>query len=222
MIMIVSEDLRDRHDMLLLDYASGALDEALSLIVASWLTLSPEARAIVARYETVGAHLMCQNCTPERMAEGSLKKVLDRLGARQPVAVTKAATQATGDPCVPWPLRSYMSGCPSGWQRAGEGARILDLSLVRPGRASVLALEPGRSAPRGAGAGVEMTLVLKGAYSDGEGFYRSGQLAIHDAGFARRYTADRAEGCLTLVISDAVFASRLKGWRSVLRRWLGQ
>ena len=119
-------DFSDRRDMLLLEYACGALDEAASLMVASWLTFSAEARAVVASYEMLGGTLMCQTCQPIRMEESSLRNVLDRLG----IAAHWDQPRDNETPCranLPLPLHPYAQQ--NYWQPMGHGVRILSLSL---------------------------------------------------------------------------------------------
>ena len=72
------------YDILVMDYACGALDESLSLLMAAHLTLSPEARRRMAMLDCLGGALMDECCEPVAMLEHSLQSVLGRLDSCAP------------------------------------------------------------------------------------------------------------------------------------------
>ena len=47
---------------LMMDYATGALDEGLALVMASYVSISPYAREQLRYLEEIGGALLCQDC----------------------------------------------------------------------------------------------------------------------------------------------------------------
>ena len=65
-------------DELLLDYASGALDEGWSLAVATHLALCPDSRQRVSEIEAIGASFM-ESLSPTPLLKSSCDSVFSRL-----------------------------------------------------------------------------------------------------------------------------------------------
>ncbi len=199
-------EANDRRETLLLEYACGALNEAAALMVASWLTLSPEARRAVARYETVGGALMCQGCRPERMEESSLRRVLDKLECADRAARLAACRPSPSqDLPLPTPLAACLTGNPI-WHGLCRGTDMAELPVPDGGRAMLLRSRPGAPIDRFRPAGFEMTLVLDGGFGDGAAFYSRGDLLLREGwqtgARPNRYVADSMRGCLFFVIGD--------------------
>jgi putative transcriptional regulator len=191
----------ERRDMLLLEYACGALDEAASLMVASWLALSPEAKKIVAQYERLGGAMMCQTCQPERMAEDSLRQVLDKLECSERAAAL-AANRRTAQACnmhFPEPLQAYLDSSPA-WRGLCRGIDMFELPLDDCGHAMLFRTRPGAAMDHIRPDGFDMTLVLDGAFGDGAHLYRRGDFLFADHQSGGRYVADTHMGCLSFVI----------------------
>ena len=67
--------MNETYHSLLIDYASGSLDEAHSLLVAAHIALSPNARRIVQEYESIAGGLLHECCAPVSMCEEALQSV---------------------------------------------------------------------------------------------------------------------------------------------------
>ncbi len=187
------------QEALLFEYACGALDEASSLLIATWLTLSPPARRAVARFEACGGALMDHVCEPVRMNEGSLDHVLGRLCDDVSPCGNKPCSQT---PSLPGILQPYISG-EAAWRTARPGIKIVEIALPSaPRRAVVTSLRPGRTTPRQRCEGMELALIIEGAYSDGRTVYRQGRLVISAPGLPVRRRADERLGCLYFTVSE--------------------
>jgi putative transcriptional regulator len=94
-----------------------------------------------------------------------------------------------------------------GWSFAGPGLRSLSLDI--PGadangeQPPLLRIEPGCGAPRHAHGGVELTLVLDGAFRDQTGVYGPGDLAVATDGLTHRPIAEPGRVCLAYAVSHA-------------------
>ena len=200
---------RDQYiDDLLMDYASGTLDDALCLLMASYLTLSPAARRRAAHLEALGGALLGL-CEPVAMCGTSLDAVMARLG---PCVSEPASASCPGEDCrsgeknLPRPLHRRLadpSACEGKWQRLLPGLKVM--KIAAPGCAHHLMLAraaPGAKTPAHSHGGTEITLVLQGGFSDEHGAYSCGDIVIYEPGIQHSPRADAVEGCLALVASS--------------------
>ena len=186
---------------LLLDYATGAMDEPLALLVATHLALCPLCRSEVARLDALGGALL-QEVEPVAISDAALRSMIGRL-EDEPEA--PAPTVETGDPMLPQPLRGYV-GKPLSemrWQRFG-GLSMAELDL---GGTSVhtrlMRIAAGMAMPQHTHEGNELTLVLSGGFSDARGHYLCGDVAATDSAIDHRPVADDDGECLCLAVTDA-------------------
>ena len=176
-------------DDLLLSYATGGLDEALSLVVASHLTLSPENRARVAEYEALGG-AMIEEIEPVELSESARDSVLARLdedddaSEAAPAAAPRPSEAALDGHALPAPLRGYV-GPGIGklrWKRIMSGVREAEFPIGgERQRARLMWIDSGVAVPKHSHRGFEATLVLEGAYTDTTGLYDRGALQLADA-----------------------------------------
>lgn len=198
----VSEDL-------LLEYAAGALDEASSLLVATHLALCPPCRAVVNEAEAMGGALLDSE-QPEAMSETSVNVVLARAAQRPVESADHAGTRERPDRSaganLPQPLRGYIAETLSrrGWRPVAPGLRQLVLSTAS-GSTTVrlFRLAPGTRIPVHSHRGLELTLVLQGAYHDECGTFARGDVAQLDDSVTHRPVVDQSAECLTLAVTEA-------------------
>ena len=193
---------------LLLDYATGALDEPWSLAIATHLALCPECRRTVAAMEAVGGSIL-ETARPEPVTAGSFDAVLAQLDgiAPEPAPEPRQAFSATGPaPVLPEPLRSYVGGDVGDlkWQRLGLGAYQLPIDTGSDGAtARLLRIPAGRPVPEHSHGGLELTLVLCGAFTDATGDYGRGDRQEADEELEHRPHAAPGEDCICLAVTDA-------------------
>ncbi|WP_448203622.1 ChrR family anti-sigma-E factor [Azospirillum sp. sgz302134] len=200
-------------DTLLIDYAGGALDEAVSLAVATHLALCPCCRLNVAEMEAIGGALL-EEIEPEAVSPACLKAVLARLDEHPPLpraprptpGPTQPLMRAAESPLLPEPLRRYvgddLSRLP--WTSLMRGMDCCDLPLFGPttgrGRARLMRMKGGVGPPQHTHRGIELTLVLDGGFTDDLGQFLRGDLAVGDESVRHRPVADE-EGCLCLAVT---------------------
>lgn len=209
----------DHHpsDELLLDYSSGALEEGWSLAVATHLALCPVCRRSVREMETIGAALL-EGLSPTPMSDAGAQAVFSELSAEMTVPDTASLSSFDGPaPVLPEPLRHYAGGdldrVP--WQRLGLGAYQYimptgdDETIVR-----LLRIPAGKPVPTHSHGGLELTLVVCGAFSDATGHYGRGDFQEADETLEHQPHAAAGEDCICLAVTDAPlrfssFAARL-------------
>lgn len=204
---------------LLLDYAAGALDEAIALVVAGHVALCPECRARVRGLEAVGGALL-ETVTPVAVSDRLRARTLAALDAPEERSASAAAAEIR-DIVLPAPVRERLDRplreLP--WKRVGSFYEEYVLPVGAEGRrVSLLRIPPGRAMPEHDHRGHEYTLVLAGSYADGEGVYRRGDFDAKESGHAHRPVAGGEEPCLCLVVLDAPV--KLRGMLRVLNPFL--
>jgi putative transcriptional regulator len=191
---------------LILDYASGAMSEARALAIATHLTLCPDCRRRVAEFEGVGGYFL-DTAPPALMAAGALDSVMARLDKDPAADAERPSRQYRGkSPVLPEPLRTYAGGDVDDlrWQRLGLGAyQFLIPTGKRGATARLLRIPAGQPVPAHTHEGLELTLVLSGAYSDATGRYLRGDLQEADENLSHQPHAAPGQDCICLAVTDA-------------------
>ncbi len=191
-------------DMMLLDYATGAMAEGPALAVATKLAMDPDARADYEALELTGGALL-DGLAPEAVSERLLAATLDRLDSPMP-RVAAAMPDAETRRLLPRPLWRYV---PEGleslrWRSWGRNVREAVLPLADRGhRATLLQVKGGHGVMNHTHEGREYTLVLSGSFHDETGHYRAGAFQICDGDVRHRPVADKGADCLCLAVLDA-------------------
>lgn len=197
----------NHYEALLLGYAAGLLDEAQTLIMAAHLSLSHKAQQFLKYYEAIGGHLIAHECEPIAMSGSALNRVLTKLD-------TPAACDEEG--CCECDFPAEITLPPllartvaaqeqkAVWHRMMPGMETLPLELAcRRSKAHFLKADPGVKSPPHRHSGMEIMLVLNGAFSDQGDHYHRGDLCVKNARSAHAPEACKNEGCICLVVSSA-------------------
>ncbi|MBG05239.1 MAG: transcriptional regulator [Rhodospirillaceae bacterium] len=198
----------DHHpsEELLLDYATGALDEGWSIALATHLALCPACRQKVGEMEAIGAAFM-ESVVPSSVTQTLTHAVLSELSeddVETGVLVSENVDSASF--VFPEPLRGYIGGdldrVP--WQRLGLGAYQ---SVIPTGDketvSRLLRIPAGKPVPTHSHGGLELTLVLCGAFSDETGHYGRGDFQEADETLEHQPHAIAGEDCICLAVTDA-------------------
>ena len=197
----------DHHpsEELLLDYTTGALDEGWSIALATHLALCPECRQKVAEMEAIGASFM-ETIAPTAVTE-TLHAALSELSGDNVKTGKVVSEKADATSFVfPEPLRGYIGGdldrVP--WQRLGLG--VYQSVIPTGDKQSVsrlLRIPSGKPVPTHSHGGLELTLVLCGAFSDETGRYGRGDFQEVDETLEHQPHAIAGEDCICLAVTDA-------------------
>lgn len=193
-------------DELILDYTSGALGETWSLAVATHLAVCPHCRQSASIMEDVGGSLL--DAAPGLPLDGAFEALSSRLEGVEQKNPSRIAPRnvATAKPVLPQPLRRYI-GCDIEdvqWQRLGMGAFQKIIPTGEEGTtARLLRIPAGRPVPVHSHGGLELTLVLCGAFSDVTGHYGPGDFQETDETLEHQPHAAPVEDCICLAVTDA-------------------
>lgn len=176
----------------------------MAVLMASYITLSPAARQQLETLEQVNGVLLDEAETVE-LSDSALQDALALLDAPVEEADTTDAQSSDDNKDLPLPLREVLSKPieDEKWRFAYPGVRQVNLPIGDNGETvKLLKIKPGKAAPRHTHKGVEATLVLRGAFRDGNRLYERGELALADQHIQHRPRAEGAEDCICLAVTD--------------------
>jgi putative transcriptional regulator len=189
----------------LMAYAAGTLVSALSALVSCHLGYCPKCRADVRHVEMIGGALL------GRIEDADLGgKVFERMIARPPVlmhtaAVARPADEPPSDGVLPKPLARHfgmrIDGMP--WRTLAPGIEQYKVPMARGGGdMRLLRVQPGLKLLRHGHYGAELTLVLKGAYTDETGDYHAGEVADLDEDIEHRPRVLGDDECICIIAGE--------------------
>ena len=189
---------------LLLGYAAGTLPEPLALAVAAQAALRPDVAAGIARLESAGGALL-EGIAPAPLTDGALARALAALDDIGADPATELPVTANTRALLPRPLWPYVQGDIDAlpWRKRGGGVYTAVIPSADRHAMRLLRIEGGRSVPQHTHRGLELTLVLKGSFTDGADRYARGDLQIADESVTHKPVAERTEDCLCFAVLDA-------------------
>jgi len=187
---------------LLIAYAAGASDEAVSLIVATHLALCPDCRREVANAESAGGALL-EDLQPVHLSDAALPSVLSRLNGTESKPAAKRPLRNGFR--APEPLRSYLGGDLDGvrWIPVAKGLAYRPILKRGRSRAQLVKSAPGHGVSLHSHKGEEFSLVLSGGYTDANGHYLRGDVQTATPETLHHPVADADGDCIILAVNDA-------------------
>ena len=173
----------------------------MSVLMASYITLSPEARDQYRALEQLNGVLL-DEAEQGDVKEDALDAIMARFDEPEPEE-QNVSVQENQD--LPAALRELLdvSVEDADWRFTYPGVKQVKLPIGDNGETvKLLKIKPGKAAPRHTHKGIEATLVLRGAFRDGNPLYERGQLALADQHIQHRPRAEGIEDCICLAVSD--------------------
>jgi putative transcriptional regulator len=191
-------------DDLLMAYSAGDLPEAVNLIVATHISLCDECRAALGSYDAVGGAVL-DTCDTVEMSQSSLNSVLDMIHAQDTMEAETKTEAPVRDDVLPAPLIDYIGGGLDSvrWRSAGMGVKQAILPTSEDATARLLYIPAGTAIPDHGHHGLELTLVLKGAFQDEGGYFGRGDIEVASEDLHHTPVADISEDCICLAVTDA-------------------
>jgi len=191
-------------DDILMGYATGTLPEAFNLMVATHLSLCDTCRAQAESFDAIGGEVLDEVVADTTaMASNSLAATMALIadGAMNRTAKAQFGT----DPVLPKPLQDYVGGSVDdiNWRSVGMGVKQAILPTSPGASARLLFIPAGAAMPDHGHEGREMTMVLKGAFQDEDGYFARGDVEIADSDLHHTPVADIHEDCICLAVTDA-------------------
>jgi len=183
--------------------AAGSQPEAFAAVIAGHLSLCPACRAEVRRMQDIGVALF------DTLEPAELSAVAPVVAMRACEAEAQASPPGpcaahTGD--VPQPLVACLGARLDDvrwrWTAPGVWTFAIPCSEGCCGRLRLMKVAPGMALPEHGHTGQEMTLVLRGSFTDALGTYRTGDVADIDESVEHSPVACPKAGCICLVATD--------------------
>ena len=191
-------------DAVLMSYASGDLPEAFNLVVATHISMCDECRARAEAFDALGGAVIEDQFA--KMSEGSLDACLariDSLPMTSAMRPTHGLARSKG--VLPAPLIDYVGGGIESvrWRGIGMGVKQAILKTADNGASVRLLSIPGGAAlPNHGHNGLEMTLVLQGAFRDADDRFGPGDVEVADDTTQHTPVAEAGQVCICLAATE--------------------
>ncbi len=185
----------------LLSYSAGSLSQGMALVVACHLAFCPECQERSRKADSVGGALL-ESLDSEAVSASMLDTILMQLDDLEPEAPVQPVYS---DPEIPAPLQAYIPGSFDDleWKRIVPGVSYYDMPWQGRGVSRLLRISPGKSMLPHTHDGNELTLVLRGSFSDEIGRFGPGDIADLDDQVEHQPLVDSQEDCICLIATDA-------------------
>lgn len=190
-------------DDILLAYSAGNLPEAYGLVVACHLSLCDECRAQAESFDVVGG-TMLDSDAGVAMSDDALAATMKLIAAGMP-DVSPKAKPSPRDKVLPGPLVDYVGGGVDAvrWRSIGGGVKQSVLQTDSGATARLLYIPAGQSVPDHSHTGLEMTIVLQGAFSDEVDRFSRGDVEVGNEDLHHTPVAEAGADCICLSATDA-------------------
>lgn len=177
-------------------YVSGNLPHAYALVLATHISMCDSCKASYVAHTSLGGALL-ETGTGQEITPGLRARVLNMLNA-SPTEISPIR----GSGIFPAPLMQAMNGLPPRWQPLGGGIRQSLLCREAGGTARLLYIPAGEAVPEHGHGGLELTLVLQGAFQDETGHFGVGDVEIADGDLDHQPIATGEAPCICLAATD--------------------
>ncbi|WP_226702893.1 ChrR family anti-sigma-E factor [Microbulbifer elongatus] len=212
---------------MLLEYASGSLNWAHSLVVAAHVQLCPKCASQLQMLNGIGGSLLA--ASQPVMSGGpqqadAFDKLMQRIdedeaapleeeaaAAESARTLARASYKTPKDPMfssVPPVVKKVLEGNPLlKWRRLSKGLKEARLKTdQRQHEVAFHRISPGSKVAEHDHRGKEITMVLYGSFSDADGVYTPGDFLVREPGEVHRPTATQDQECLCLSVVEAPVA----------------
>lgn len=195
--MNISHHLSDET---LQDYAAGAFDSSMEVVIACHLTYCTHCRARAATLDATAAAML--EDTPSIKVNTSVDQLLER--AKSGFDAPDPAPDVTG---LPRPLARLLPENLENleWKRLAPGIKQYNLSDKhrKYGAFKLLHLAPGVVLSQHTHKDKELTLVLRGSYQDEIGRFKAGDVADLGDDVIHQPVVDTQEPCIALIATQS-------------------
>ena len=191
-------------DSLLMAYSAGNLPEAFNLIVAAHVTMCDECRARLASFDSVGGALLDEGDAVS-IDDNSFAETMRLINSGAVASQIKQPQQPNVKAVLPAPVRDYVGGDLDKvkWRPIGMGVKQAILPTSKDASIRLLYIPAGTAVPDHGHRGMELTLVLQGAFVDETDRFGPGDIEIAGEELNHTPIADIGEDCICLAATDA-------------------
>ena len=186
----------------LISYAAGSLPDSQSLVIASHIISCEKCQKTVAGAEQLGCVLLDEKPV-KPMSESARDDILQMLDSTEPETLPPPF-KGNPEAEIPVPLQPMLGERFDDlhWKTMAPGMKQFMMPCGE-GALRLLKISPGVCMPVHGHTGSELTIVLKGSYSDELGRFRAGDVADLDPEIQHQPVVDGSEECICLIATDA-------------------
>jgi putative transcriptional regulator len=192
-------------DATIMAYAAGAHTEGFSLVLAAHLENCPHCQQRLQKAQDMGGEMLIQ-LQPSEAPAGGLDDVWSRIESSPKIEEPIKPIKQKSNGSLPAVLEQFFdSGINSvPWRKVAPGISHYKFDLIdsENGSVQLLSIDSGVTIPEHTHKGSELTLVLRGSYSDETGRYQGGDLADLDSSVKHQPMVDSDEPCICLIATD--------------------
>ena len=187
-------------DDLLMAYASGNLAEGFSIAVAAHVSMCDHCRSRLESYNALGGVLL-ERDTNISIDQNAFSKTLERIKMAAKESQPKEKLHSD----FPDPLSDYVGRRIDDikWQPLGMGVKHAVLETAEDATARLLYIPAGAQMPDHSHRGLELTLVLDGAFADENDYFAKGDVEIADGSTNHTPIAMDGKPCICLAVTEA-------------------
>lgn len=199
---------------LLTEFAAGTLERAPAIAVKTHLHYCRQCTQEIKQLEQVGAALFANSVNEQSVSEQSkgdahdvsFTDLMSKIDAIElpPTEKTHNHKLSSKYDMLPELVKTMMANNPIKWQRATTNLRSASLVAGQDEYAvSLQKIRAGGCVPEHEHRGDEITVVLKGSFSDEDSMYQEGDFLAKGAGDKHRPMASSNQDCLCLSVEQA-------------------
>ena len=192
----------DTVDALMAHYVAGSLPEPARVLVASHLEIKPDNRTLVRDLESLAGEALEQTSgTPLTDRDRQLASIF---ASSAPSSTPQSSKPAATGFVFPASLRNLVGfdADTIPWRTKLPGFKEYTVDIDGC-EVSLMWIRAGRAMPAHTHKGIELTLVLDGAYNDGYGRYGRGDISVADGSLDHRPVAEKDRPCIAFSVLDA-------------------
>lgn len=190
------------------EYVAGTLADSQALCIATHLSYCSECKNTIAEMTHLGGAMFDAQQTPDNVSPAALQQILSDID-NKPTDTPDALHSNSASDSEEYFPRAIKKMIPNGtselsWRKIGSKISIARLDNLGDKREITLhKLQPGSSVSDHDHRGREITVVLRGSFSDDDGQYIPGDFLVRDPGETHQPRANNNEECLCLAVCDA-------------------
>lgn len=195
----------ERLDLLIAHYVAGCLPEPAHILVGSHLEMQPSSGRLANSLDRLAGDALDATVP---LALSSRDERLEEIFASHPRIDVPALMAGEDDTHMPRFLRAYAGQKLDdlSWKMKLPGLRQHVIERSSGMEASLLWARPGRALPHHRHRGLELTLVLQGAFEDHRGAFAQGDVSVADETIVHRPVATKDSPCLCFSVLLAPIA----------------
>lgn len=206
---------------LLVEYASGSLSLAPTISVTAHLQFCETCSHAVESLKDIGGALLATTLSMPISGDllDSVLKCIEEEGDKPLPARSRRPHQDDVARTLPRFVQDILPAQELDWRKQTSSVRVAAISVGEQRHELALhRINAGGKAPAHDHRGREITVVLKGSFSDEDGVYQPGDFIVREPGEQHRPFAARNEECICLSVLEAPI--RLTGIKRIFNPFL--